>query len=106
MRFLGQLGDDFLEVAGDVADGHVFFRELLLEAFHFGGEPFGQRAHRLDLRLFDQLALPGDHRVDGANQLGRTVAGDIEVFDDPRTKLRGCARQVGRTLEQRTLARL
>ena len=69
VRLLGQVGDDVLEVAGDVADGDVLLGQLLLQPLELGGEALGQRADGLVLGVLEQLALAGDDTVDGVEQL-------------------------------------
>src|SRR5690606_24027580 len=70
MRLLGEVRDDVFEVAGDVADGDVLFRELLLKPLHLGGESLRQSADRVLLRVFEQLTLALDDAVNGREQLG------------------------------------
>ena len=88
MRLLGQVGDDFLEVAGDVADGDVLLRQLTLQLLQLGREPFGQRANRVVLRLFDQLPLVRHDLLDGAKQLGFPLTAQPEAAPHPRSELR------------------
>ena len=64
VRLLGQVGDDLLEVAGDVADGDVLLGQLVLQPLHLRGEPLRQRADGLVLRFLEQLALPADDVLD------------------------------------------
>ena len=83
MRLLGQVGDDVLEVARDVADGDVLFGQLPLEPLHLGGEALGQRPDGLVLRVLDQLALAGDDAVDGLEQVPGPAFIRTKVFRHP-----------------------
>ena len=69
MGFLGEIGDDFLEVARDVADGDVLLADLPLQSIHLAGEAFGERADGVVLRFLDQLPLPADDLFDCLQQL-------------------------------------
>ena len=89
VRLLGQVGDDLLEVAGDVADGDLLFGKLPLQALHLDGEPLGKGPNCLVLRLFDQLALPGDHRFDRLQELGRTGAVETQAVHDELAQVGG-----------------
>ena len=87
VRLLGELGDDLLEVARDVADGHVLVGQLPLNARHLLGEPFRQRPDRLVLRLFVQLPLARDQALDGVEQLRLPLLVEPEVLPHPRAQI-------------------
>ena len=77
MRLVGQVGDDLLEVARDVADGDVLLAQLRLQTGHFGGKALGERLNRVLLRLLDHLPLPGEYLLDDLEQLGLSRADPI-----------------------------
>ena len=92
MRLVGQVRDDVLEVAGDVADGDVLLGELRLEAAQFGREPFGERLNRVSLGFLDHLALTGDHLLDRFEQLHFGQQIYLEILPDPVAKIVECTR--------------
>ena len=98
MGFVGQVGDDLLEVPGDVADGYVFLGQLRLEAGHFGGKALGQGLYRVVLRLLDHLPLAGEYLLDNLEQLGLTLQIQFQVLPDPLAKFFECTwhAQLGR----------
>ena len=69
MGFFGEIGDDFLEVAGDVADGDVLLADLPLQPIHLAGEAFGERANRVVLRFLEELPLASDDLLDFLKEL-------------------------------------
>ena len=74
VRLLGQVGDHFLEIAGDVADRDVLLGQLVLQPLHLRGKPLGQGPDGLVLGLLDQLALPGDDVLDHREERRRRVS--------------------------------
>ena len=92
MGLVGQIGDDFLEVARDVADRDVLFGELPLEALHLGREALRQRADRVVLRLLDELPLPRHDLFDPPQQFRRALGLEVEPRLDPIAEIRGAAR--------------
>jgi hypothetical protein len=101
MGLLGEVGDDVLEVAGDVADGDVLFRQLVVELLQLGRESFRERANSVVLRLFDQLPLIRHHLLDGLKKLELPRTAQAEPPPDPRSELRRrtwLARFIGRAV--------
>jgi hypothetical protein len=87
VRFLGQVGDHFLEIAGNVADGHILLRQLVLEPLHLRGEPLRQGPDRLVLRLFDQLALAGNNVLQHREERGGRLLVERQVVADPLSQV-------------------
>ena len=60
VRFLGQIGDHVLEIAGDVADGDVLFAELTAERLELCRETLRQRAIKYEVvDFFYREGMPG-----------------------------------------------
>ena len=94
MRLFGQLGDDFLEVARDVADGCILFRQLRLKPLHFVGEALRQGLDRVPLRFLDELPLPRQYLLDRLEQFQLDRHVQVEMLTNPGAKFVECSRHL------------
>ena len=89
---LGEVRDDVLEEARDGADGDVLLGELQLQPLHLGGESLGERANRVVLRLFEELALASDDLLDFLKELRLQIRIERDLFMNPVPELGGRTR--------------
>ena len=102
VRLLGEVGDDLLEVARDVADGDVFFRQLVLKALHFRGKSLRQRLDRFVLGFLDELTLARNYVIDHGEERRGTLVAESQVLPDPLAQI---GRGTGESLSVSRLGR-
>ena len=87
VRLLGQIGDDFLEIARNVADGDVLLRQLVLQPLHLRGEPLRQGPDRLVLRFLDELPLAGNDVLHHREERRGVLVVERQVVADPLAQI-------------------